>query len=306
MLLQAQHVTKFFGNYQALNDVSISIREGSIFGLLGPNGAGKTTLIRIITRIYAADSGKVLFKGQELTENDVLKIGYLPEERGLYKKMKVGDHLMYLAQLKGLEYGDALKKIKSWLERFDAGNWWDKKVEELSKGMQQKVQFIASVVHNPSLIILDEPFTGFDPVNINLIKKEILQLRDNGCTIIFSTHRMDSVEELCDDIALINKSRKILEGPKQGVKEEFKQNIFEIEHRGNLPDLNGSVSLVKSTPVSHDTLKTTLQSNGEISHNDILRKLIDQVEIISFMERLPSINEIFIKKVQERMPEPGA
>lgn len=278
--------------------MSLSIKKGSIFGLLGPNGAGKTTLIRIITKIYAADSGRILFNGRELTEEDVLKIGYLPEERGLYKKMKVGEQLVYLAQLKGLRQKDARQKIRAWLEKFEALSWWEKKVEELSKGMQQKIQFIASIVHVPNLIILDEPFTGFDPVNINLIKKEILQLKEEGCTIIFSTHRMDSVEELCDDIALINKSKKILEGHKDVIKEAHKQNVFEVEHFGALSSLNGTVNLLQSVAVAENKFKSTLQSSGAVSHNDLLRKLIEQVEVISFMERLPSINEIFIKKVQ--------
>lgn len=296
--LETQHISKKFGQFVALDDVSISIKKGSIFGLLGPNGAGKTTLIRIITKIYAADEGHVYFNGRLLTQNDVLKIGYLPEERGLYKKMKVGDQLMYLAQLKGLKKAQAREKIFYWLEKFDIKTWWHKKVDELSKGMQQKIQFITTVLHEPKLIILDEPFTGFDPVNANIIKNEILRLREEGATIIFSTHRMDSVEELCDHIALINKSRKIIDGPKQVIKEEHKQNIFEIEHFGDLSNLNGHIRVLSSKPISDNLFKTMIQSDGEPSYNDLIRQIIDKVEVRGFAEKLPTINEIFIDKVQ--------
>ncbi len=296
-ILQTASITKNFGDFRALDDVSISIEKGKIFGLLGPNGAGKTTLIRIITKIYAADSGKVFFNGKELTEDHVLKIGYLPEERGLYKKMKVGEQLIYLGRIKGMPLDHVKERLKYWFQKFDIMDWWNKKIDELSKGMQQKIQFIASVIHQPSLIILDEPFTGFDPINANIIKKEILQLKEDGATIIFSTHRMESVEELCDNIALINKSKKILDGAKQQIKEDHKENIFEIEHRGDLNGLNGFVHVLNTKTIHDDLYQTTLQSATQISHNDLLRLLIDKVEIMSFAEKLPSINDIFISRV---------
>jgi len=298
-ILQSIHISKYFGSFCALDDVNISIERGKIFGLLGPNGAGKTTLIRIITRIYAADNGRVLFDGKELSESDVLKIGYLPEERGLYKKMKVGEQLLYLARLKGVPTSQAKERIRHWFRRLDMTDWWEKKVDELSKGMQQKVQFIASIIHEPRLIILDEPFTGFDPVNANIIKNEILRLRENGATIIFSTHRMESVEELCDHIALINKSKKILDGPKLKIKEEHKENIFDIEHQGDLGTLNHNLQVISSKIIRDDIYKSTIHSENEITHNDLLKILIDRVEVRSFYERLPSINDIFIKRVQE-------
>ncbi len=296
-ILETQNIVKNFGDFRALNDVSLSIEPGIIFGLLGPNGAGKTTLIRIITKIYASDSGNILFNGQPMREEDVLKIGYLPEERGLYKKMKVGEQLLYLGQIKGLSASQAKERILYWFEKFEIQDWWNKKIDELSKGMQQKVQFITSVIHNPSLIILDEPFTGFDPVNANIIKKEILQLKEEGATIIFSTHRMESVEELCDHIALINKSKKIIDGPKWQIKEDHKENIFLVEHVGGINDLNDHFKIVNSENVVNDIYKTTIKSEGDLVSNDLLKLLIDKTEIRSFQEHLPSINEIFINHV---------
>ncbi len=296
-IVEAENIVKYFGEFRALDNVNLSIEPGIIFGLLGPNGAGKTTLIRIITKIYAADSGSIFFNGKKMREEDVLKIGYLPEERGLYKKMKVGEQLLYLGQIKGLSASEAKKRIYHWFEKFEIDDWWNKKVDELSKGMQQKIQFITSVLHNPSLIILDEPFTGFDPVNANLIKKEILQLKREGATIIFSTHRMESVEELCDHIALINKSRKILDGPKWKVKEDHKQNLFEVEHLGSIEGLNGHLNIISSKNVGHEIFKTTIKSDGELTNNDLLRLLIEKTEVRSFSEHLPSINEIFINNV---------
>lgn len=280
-----------------MDDVSLTINQGVIFGLLGPNGAGKTTLIRIITKIYAADQGSVFFDGRKMQEDDVLKIGYLPEERGLYKKMKVGDQLLYFGRLKGLSSSNARERIKYWFKKFEIEDWWNRKVDELSKGMQQKVQFITSVLHNPSLIILDEPFTGFDPVNANLIKNEILQLKNEGATIIFSTHRMESVEELCDHIALIDKSKKILDGPKHQIKEDNKENIFEVEHIGNIEGDNDRLNIIESLHLENNLFKTTIKSDGQIANNDLLKLLIEKTEIKSFKEHLPSINEIFINKV---------
>src|SRR5690554_4986580 len=227
-LLEVNNVSKHYGEYKALNDVSITVKKGSIFGLLGPNGAGKTTLIRIINQITMPDKGTVILDGEKLKPHHIQYIGYLPEERGLYKTMKVGEQALYLAQLKGLSKNQAKERLKYWFDRLDIGDWWDKKIQELSKGMAQKIQFVVTVLHDPKLLIFDEPFSGFDPINANLIKDEILKLRDDGATIIFSTHRMESVEEMCDHIALINKSNKILDGRLVDIKREFKNNVFEI------------------------------------------------------------------------------
>lgn len=297
-ILVTEHIHKSFGNYKALEDVTISIPENSIFGLLGPNGAGKTTLIRIITQILMADEGAVRFHGRALELEDVHRIGYLPEERGLYKKMKVGEQLLYLARLKGLSKADASLRIKAWMQKFDIYSWYNKNVEDLSKGMAQKIQFIATVIHNPSLIILDEPFSGFDPVNANLIRDEILEMKKNGVTIIFSTHRMESVEELCDHIALINKSKKILEGAKKAIKETYKTNTFLVGHRGNLNGLSADYEVLSS--VEKEGLNTsTIQIKSKLGPNDLLKSLIGQVEVHEFIEKIPSMNEIFIQKVKE-------
>lgn len=297
-ILVTEHIHKSFGNYKALDDVSITIPENSIFGLLGPNGAGKTTLIRIITQILAADQGSVSFQGRPLELEDVHRIGYLPEERGLYKKMKVGEQLMYLAQLKGLSKPDASARIKAWMEKFDILSWWNKNVEDLSKGMAQKIQFIATVLHNPPLIILDEPFSGFDPVNANLIRDEILEMKKNGATIIFSTHRMESVEELCDHIALINKSKKILDGAKKAIKETYKTNTFKVAHTGSLNGLAADYEVLES--VAGDGLNnSTIRIKSALGPNDLLKSLIQQVEVHEFIEKIPSMNDIFIQKVKE-------
>ncbi len=301
--LEAIQISKSYSNHKALSDIHLNIPCGSIFGLLGPNGAGKTTLIRIINQIIAADRGKILINGRELEPDHIRIIGYLPEERGLYKKMRVGEQLIYLAQLKGMNKHDSTRIIKEWLKKFDILTWWHKNIEDLSKGMQQKVQFIATVVHNPELIILDEPFSGFDPVNANLIKDEIFELREKGATIIFSTHRMESVEELCDHIALINKSRKILDGPKTNIKNEYRNNIFLVEHFGPLQVLNGGYNVLDQVTLAENYFRTTVQANKAIKPNDLLSELISQVEIYSFMEKIPSINEIFITKVQEKLDE---
>jgi len=296
-ILVTEHIHKSFGNYKALDDVSITIPENSIFGLLGPNGAGKTTLIRIITQILMADEGKVIFQGRPLEMDDVHRIGYLPEERGLYKKMKVGEQLMYLAQLKGLNKAEANKRIKAWLEKFEILSWWNKPVEDLSKGMAQKVQFVATVLHEPSLIILDEPFSGFDPVNANLIRDEILEMKKKGTTIIFSTHRMESVEDLCDHIALINKSKKILDGSKKDIKQAHKTNTFQVAHKGRLGVLAGDFSLVSSSEVD-DMFHSAIKITSSAGPNDLLKSLIGQVEVHEFVEDIPTMNDIFIQKVK--------
>src|SRR4249919_302063 len=241
-LLEVRHLKKYYATQKAVDDISFSLEKGSIFGLLGPNGAGKTTLLRMITGIFYPDSGDILFEGKKFDpNNDVLRIGYMPEERGLYKKMKIGDQAVYLAQLKGLSRNDAIQKIKFWFERLEMQSWWNKKVEDLSKGMSQKLQFVITVLHEPKLVILDEPFSGLDPVNTNLIKDEIYNLAQNGSSIIFSTHRMEQVEEICDHIILMNKGQKILDGTVKGVKQQFKENLFSISFE-NLPAIANGIS----------------------------------------------------------------
>ncbi|MFY8037500.1 MAG: ABC transporter ATP-binding protein [Cyclobacteriaceae bacterium] len=297
--LIAKNVTKVYAEHKALDNVSLTIPEKTIFGLLGPNGAGKTTLIRIINQIINSDSGEVYIFGEKLKPNHIEIIGYLPEERGLYKKMKVGEQLLYLAQLKGLSRKDAMARIKVWLEKFEIKDWWHKKVEDLSKGMAQKVQFISTVLHEPKLIILDEPFSGFDPVNAQLITEKILELKENGSTIIFSTHRMETVESLCDHIALINKSKKILEGPKKQVKEQYRSNTFLIEHRGNQFTLPSEKYEVKSqTRIEDDLFSTTLKAADGIKGNQVIKDLIDITEVYSFQEKLPTMADIFIGLVK--------
>ncbi len=296
-LLRVENISKNYSGHQALNDVSLSIPKGSIFGLLGPNGAGKTTLIRIITKIIEQDSGKAFLNDSEITPELVRKIGYLPEERGLYKKMKVGEQLLYIARLKGLSRADAVSKIKEWLKRLELTPWHSKNIEDLSKGMAQKVQFIATVLHKPDLIILDEPFSGFDPVNANLIKDEILRLRDQGATVIFSTHRMESVEELCDHIALINKSEKILDGKKIDIKNEFKDSTFIITHEGSLPP-STDFEFISSSITETGLTESIVKDRTEGGPNNLVKSLIEKVEIHSFVEKIPSVNEIFIRQVQ--------
>ncbi|OQX79187.1 MAG: ABC transporter ATP-binding protein [Bacteroidetes bacterium 4484_249] len=302
LLFEARNITKQFANHKALDEVSISVPEQSIFGLLGPNGAGKTTLIRIINQITAPDSGNLLLRNKKLEARDVYKIGYLPEERGLYKKMKVGEQALYLARLKGLSKSDALKKLRYWFEKFEIQGWWNKKVEELSKGMQQKVQFIVTIIHEPELLIFDEPFSGFDPINVNLLKEEILKLRDNGATIIFSTHNMASVEELCDHIALIDRSKKILDGKVLDIRNKFKSNTYEISFNGFNGDLNSilgnNYNLIESR--DDDELQTVRIRivNGN-KPNDLIKLLLPHVNFNSINEILPTMNDIFISKVQE-------
>ncbi len=300
-LFEAQEVTKQFANHKALDKVSITVPEQSIFGLLGPNGAGKTTLIRIINQITAPDSGQLLFRSGKLQPEHIYKIGYLPEERGLYKKMKVGEQAIYLARLKGLSKSEALSRLKKWFDKFDILPWWNRKVEELSKGMQQKVQFIITIIHNPELLIFDEPFSGFDPINVNLIKDEILDMKKQGATIIFSTHNMASVEELCDHIALIDNSKKILEGSVKAIKEEYKSNTFELDFINKTVDIAKNLSTdfeIVHLEIGEEFTKAKIKIKSDRSQNDLLSELIPMVSIQSFNEVLPTMNEIFISKVK--------
>ena len=303
-LLSIDSVSKHYGDFTALNKVSLNIKEGSIFGLLGPNGAGKTTLIRIINQITQPDEGKVLFNNEPLNIKHIKDIGYLPEERGLYPKMTIGDQVVYLAQLKGLDRDTAKSELRKWFDKFKIEDWWNKKVTELSKGMAQKVQFIVTVLHKPKLLIFDEPFSGFDPINANLIKDEILDLREKGATIIFSTHRMESVEELCEDIALINKSNKILDGNLYDIKTKFKSNIYEVGVNASNPDsLNKELeSIFETTKPSFKTIGENLKLNVKLSdkqNSDELLKILNQSgKVIHFIEVIPSANEIFINSVE--------
>jgi ABC-2 type transport system ATP-binding protein len=298
-LIQVENVTKRFSGHTALEGVSLAVPGQSIFGLLGPNGAGKTTLIRIINMITAPDEGHVLFDGRSIQPGDIDQIGYLPEERGLYKKMKVGEQALYLAQLKGMSRQAALAGLKDWFEKFDIGGWWNKKVEELSKGMQQKVQFIITVLHQPKLLIFDEPFSGFDPINVNILKQEILSLREKGSTIIFSTHNMSSVEELCDNIALINRSRKILEGNVMDIRKKHRTETYEAELSG----LNGmNLILPPSCKILEHTESaghSVVKIQGFLNHkpNELLSQLIRQADVHAFREILPTMNDVFIATV---------
>ena len=303
-IFTAEKVTKQFANHKALNEVSISVPKQSIFGLLGPNGAGKTTFIRIINQITAPDDGQLFFEGEKLKPKHVELIGYLPEERGLYKKMKVGEQAIYLARLKGINKTDAIKKLKYWFEKFDILNWWNRKVEELSKGMQQKIQFIVTILHQPELLIFDEPFSGFDPINVNILKDEILNLRNNGATIIFSTHNMSSVEELCDHIALIDNAKKILDGKVQEIKNQYKSNTFEIIFSGFNEDLNTILNpeyeiIDKKNIDTSNSVKIKIPM--KTSPNELIQNLLPYLTINSFKEIIPTMNEIFIKKVSENV-----
>ncbi|HCO67709.1 MAG TPA: ABC transporter ATP-binding protein [Dysgonomonas sp.] len=297
--LETKNVIKQYSGHKALDDVSIQVPQGCIYGLLGPNGAGKTTLIRIINRITAPDSGEVYIDGHLSKSSDIYNIGYLPEERGFYKKMKVGEQAVFLAQLKGLSKKDAQKEISRWFEKFDITSWKDKKIEELSKGMQQKIQFITTVVHNPDLLILDEPFSGFDPVNAELIKKEILELKRNGKTIILSTHNMESVEALCDEITLINKSHAVLQGNVREIREKYKQNILNLVVKGTSFDLAEDIFLIQSNVNDGFVTEVRLKKEKEIENSVLLKKITDNYEILSFKEELPSMNEIFIQTVTQ-------
>jgi len=296
-VLEINSVSKSYSNHLALDDVSLAVPEGQIFGLLGPNGAGKTSLIRIINQITMPDKGALLFNGQPLNSNHISQIGYLPEERGLYKKMKVGEQALYLAQLKGLSEKEAKKALKIWFERFEITPWWNKKVEELSKGMAQKIQFITTVLHQPKLLIFDEPFSGFDPINATLIKDEILRLKAKGTSIIFSTHRMESVEELCDHIALIDQSKKILDGPINQIKEQYKQQIYKVDFAST--DLTFLENLPQHLQlISKNKHQAEIQIVNENSASDLIRFLIDLSDIKGFEEKVPNINEIFIRTVK--------
>jgi len=299
-LFEAKNITKQFGTTTALDKVSISVPEKCIFGLLGPNGAGKTTLIRIINQITGPDSGELFLGGRKLKPEDVLAIGYLPEERGLYKKMKVGEQALYFAQLKGLSKAEAMKRLRYWFKKLDIIDWWGKKVEELSKGMQQKVQFVTTVLHEPKLLIFDEPFTGFDPVNTNTIKNEILFLREKGATIIFSTHNMGSVEELCDNITLIDKAKTILEGSVDAIRRQWAANEYDITFEGDITlDGNTHFSVMnRQVEENHTTIR--LRATGEINTNDVLQVAIRSGKVLSFNPALPSMNEIFIRVVEAR------
>ncbi len=296
-LLELQNLKKYFATQKAVDNISLSIEPGSIFGLLGPNGAGKTTLIRMITGIFYPDEGQIIFDGKKFDPvNDIGRIGYMPEERGLYKKMKIGEQTLYLAQLKGLSRSDATKKIKEWFIRFEMESWWNKKVEDLSKGMQQKLQFVTTVLHEPKLIILDEPFSGLDPVNSNLIKEEIYKLAQSGTTVIFSTHRMEQVEEICSQIVLVNKGQKILDGTVKEVKQNFKENLFSIGVNQLPASLNGNSPF---EVVGNKEQAFVVRIKAGSKPNDVLQYLLQQgSEIHSFNEILPSLNDIFIKLVE--------
>lgn len=303
-ILEVRKIVKHYGDYVALNEVSLSVPQGSIYGLLGPNGAGKTSLIRIINQITVQDSGQVLLDGQTLKPEHVRDIGYLPEERGLYKSMKVGEQCLYLAQMKGLSKSDAKKQLDYWFDKLEIKGWWNKKIQELSKGMAQKVQFVVTVLHNPKLLIFDEPFSGFDPVNANIIKDEILELKKKGSTIIFSTHRMESVEELCDDIALIHKSNKLIEGKLDAVKRDYRSNIYEVgiltnNVEGLMFDLTQKFKVTQSTFKSlNDELKLDIEI-GNAPPNELLHILTQRGQVTHFVEKIPTVNDIFIQAVSQ-------
>jgi ABC-2 type transport system ATP-binding protein len=297
-MLSIRNIVKQYAGHRALDDVSLEVESGKIFGLLGPNGAGKTSLIRIINQITAPDSGEIYFNGQRLDQSHINRIGYLPEERGLYKKMEIGEQMIYLARLKGLSRADATAKLKFWFEKLGMETWWKKKIEELSKGMSQKAQFVATVLHEPDLIILDEPFSGFDPVAAELIKDEILELNKKGATILFSTHRMESVEELCDAIALIHKSRKILDGRVKAIRNSYKNDTYLVEYTGEHLAFDGAqpFDLLSDVPGDDNSHTIKLKLNGTTA-NDVLQYLLPKTKINMLQEVIPSMNEIFIEKV---------
>ena len=292
-ILIARNIVKQYENHLALNDVSLEIPKGSIYGLLGPNGAGKTTLMKIINQITAPDSGEIIFNNEKLVRKHISQIGYLPEERGLYRKMKVGEQSLYLAQLKGMSKKEATLKLKTWFEKLDILEWWDKKVEELSKGMAQKVQFAITVIHNPDLLIFDEPFSGFDPVNTSIIRKEILELKEKGTSIIFSTHRMESVEEICDEITLIDNGISILQGEINIIKDQFRNNTFQIELNSNNLKLDGFEI------IHQDENNFTVKVPSDRNSKELITEILKTSEIISFNEKIPSMEEIFIKTVSD-------
>jgi ABC-2 type transport system ATP-binding protein len=303
-ILRVENIEKQYASHKALNDISISTQQGEIFGLLGPNGAGKTTLIRIINQITAPDSGKVLLNGQEITREDISKIGYLPEERGLYKKMKVGEQALYFARLKGMSKSDAKSKLNYWFKKFEISSWTNKKVEELSKGMAQKIQFITTVLHQPKLLILDEPFSGFDPINTEIIKNEILRLKEQGTSIMLSTHNMSSVEEICDSIALINKSKLVLSGSLKSVKEKYKSNTYAIQFKGIMMafanQLWTNFALVDKKQLDDETAIAYVQLKNNNSLNDLLKTIMPVAQIQSVNEVIPSMNDIFIQAINQQ------
>ncbi len=299
-MLSIRNIVKQYAAHTALNDVSLEVEQGKIFGLLGPNGAGKTSLIRIINQITAPDSGEVYFDGEKLNQSHINRIGYLPEERGLYKKMEIGEQMIYLARLKGLSKEEATKRLKAWFEKLGMETWWKKKIEELSKGMQQKAQFVATVLHEPDLIILDEPFSGFDPVNAELIKEEILELNQKGATILFSTHRMESVEELCDSIALIDRSRKILDGRIKDIKNTYRNETYLVEYAGNKFDFDGKEPFtIVEEKATDDSQIIRVKLSADATANDILKYLLPKTSINMLQEVIPSMNEIFIETVNK-------
>jgi ABC-2 type transport system ATP-binding protein len=297
-LLQAENIVKQYRTQLALDKLSMSVPKQSIYGLLGPNGAGKTTLLRIINQITAPDSGTVVLDGHQITRNDLSSIGYLPEERGLYKKMKVGEQALYLARLKGLSKQEAMSRLKKWFTRLEIIDWWDKKVEELSKGMQQKIQFVTTVLHEPKLLIFDEPFSGFDPINASILKNEILKMRDNGSTVIFSTHNMGSVEEMCDHITLIDKARSILEGSVSQIREEWAANEYDVVFRGGTTIQSNSHYEVLKSSSDNGKISIRLKVGGDVDINNIIRDMTDRGKVLSFNPALPSMNEIFIRVVE--------
>mgnify|MGYP001343799725 FL=1 len=299
-LLNVKNICKSYVNHRALDNISIDIPRSSIFGLLGPNGAGKTTLIRIINQIINQDSGQILLHGTNINYDDIRKIGYMPEERGLYKKMKIGDFLLFMGKLKGLSRSESINSARDWFNNLEVSNWWNKNIEDLSKGMSQKVQFISTVLHNPDLIILDEPFSGFDPVNANLIKKNLLRLKNEGKTIIFSTHRMESVDELCDNLAMINKSKKILSGKINDIKSAYKSDIYQIKHLNKLNDKISNFSVIDSKIVFDNIYESEIKLTKKISSSNLLRLLLsNSIEILEFKQKTPNMNDIFIMKVEE-------
>ena len=303
MIIEVKEVRKCFTNHVALNNLSLKVPKGSIFGLLGPNGAGKTSLIRIINQITAPDSGEILIEGSPLKRDHIKDIGYLPEERGLYKKMKVGEQAMYFAMLKGMNKKEAKSKLLFWFEKFEITNWWNNKIEDLSKGMAQKIQFITTIIHEPKLLILDEPFSGFDPINTDLVKQEILELKQKGTSIILSTHNMNSVEEICDYIALIDKSNKILEGKVNEIKEQYSEDLWDITFKGNVVSFANSVwggwTLINQEQLQENVFKSTVQLSNQLKLNDFIKGIIDSIEIVEIQKVIPSMNDIFIKVIKE-------
>lgn len=300
-MLSIRNIVKQYAGHTALSDVSFEVESGQIFGLLGPNGAGKTSLIRIVNQITAPDSGEIYFNGEKLNQSHIERIGYLPEERGLYKKMEIGEQMIYLARLKGLSRDEAIKRLKVWFEKLGMQTWWKMKIEELSKGMQQKAQFVATVLHEPDLIILDEPFSGFDPVNAEVIKDEILELNRKGATILFSTHRMESVEELCNAIALLDKSKKILDGRIKDIKNSYRNDIYLVEYNGEKVDLNGvqPFHLMDEIAEEDNCYRLRVKLNPGTTSNDVLKFLIPKVHVNMLQEVIPSMNEIFIEQVNK-------